>query len=62
MNINIGKTEKYIRLALGAIIIGVGVFYQSWWGALGLIPLVTGAISFCPIWRLLGINTCKNAR
>ncbi|WP_351125036.1 DUF2892 domain-containing protein, partial [Shewanella sp. T24-MNA-CIBAN-0130] len=35
MKCNIGKTDKIIRVILGACIIAVGVYYQSWWGAVG---------------------------
>lgn len=59
MKANVGSTERTIRIVLGVAIIGAGLYFQSWWGAIGIIPLVTGAVSFCPLWTVFGINTCK---
>jgi hypothetical protein len=59
MKANVGTTEKVIRIILGIVIIGAGVVYQSWWGAVGAIPLVTALIGYCPAWSMFGVNTCK---
>lgn len=59
MKKNIGKTERTIRFVLGFIIIIVGILAKSWWGLIGLIPLITAGISFCPLWAVLGISTNK---
>ncbi|WP_289000792.1 DUF2892 domain-containing protein [uncultured Psychrobacter sp.] len=59
MKANIGNTERMLRIAAGIIIIALGVYYQSLWGAIGLIPLFTGLLRFCPLYTMLGINTCK---
>ncbi len=61
MTQNIGNIERIIRIAGGLILIAlaatgtVGV-----WGWLGLVPLATGLVGWCPPYSLLGINTCKN--
>jgi hypothetical protein len=62
MNKNVGSTDRVIRLILGAAIIGGGVYLQSWWGAIGLIPIVTAVAGWCPPYALLGINTRKGAK
>jgi hypothetical protein len=59
MKRNVGNTERALRAIVGLVIIAIGVFYQSWWGAIGLIPLVTGAMGWCPPYALLGFNTCR---
>jgi hypothetical protein len=59
MKPNVGNTERIIRVVAGLAIIGVGVYYQSWWGAIGLVPIATGAIGFCPAYLPFGISTCK---
>lgn len=59
MNINIGSTDRMLRVIAGVIIIAVGVYYQSWWGVVGLVPLLTGLFRFCPLYKMLGTNTCK---
>ena len=57
---NIGSADKAVRIVAGVALIAL-VFTgpQTPWGWLGLIPLLTAAISFCPLYRLLGISTCK---
>lgn len=59
MKINVGQTERVLRIIIGVVILGLGLYFQNWWGLVGLIPLVTGSIRFCPLYRLLGINSCK---
>lgn len=59
MKQNIGNTERLIRAIAGAVFIGVGFYFQSWWGALGLVPLATAALGWCPPYAMLGISTCK---
>jgi len=56
---NIGKPERVIRVIAGLAIIAAGVYYQSWWGAIGLVPLLTGATGYCPPYQMLGISTNK---
>ena len=57
MKINVGRTERMLRVVAGLIIIGVGVYYQSWWGVIGIVPLLTGLFRFCPLYSMLGIST-----
>lgn len=59
MQLNVGKPERVIRVIVGLAIIGAGVYYQSWWGAIGLIPVLTGVLGWCPPYQLLGISTNK---
>jgi hypothetical protein len=57
MQKNIGKTDKTIRIIVGLVIIAIGLYFQSWWGAIGLVPLGTALINWCLPYALLGINT-----
>lgn len=59
MKINVGSSERMLRVIAGIIIIGVGVYYQSWWGVIGVVPLLTGLFRFCPLYSILGMNTCR---
>jgi predicted RND superfamily exporter protein len=54
---NVGQTERLIRGVVGVVIVAIGVVYQSWWGAVGLVPIVTALIGWCPPYALLGIDT-----
>ncbi len=59
MKVNVGSTERTIRIVAGVVIIALGVYYQSLWGVIGLVPLMTGLFRFCPLYTILGINSCK---
>ena len=59
MKENVGTIDAIVRFIIGAVIIVIGYYYQSWWGLLGLIPLATASFRFCPPYVLFGINTCK---
>lgn len=60
---NEGKIDRTLRVFLGAILISlVFVGPQTAWGWLGLVPLVTGLVGTCPVYSLLGINTCGISR
>ena len=59
MKRNEGKIDRIVRIVIGAGMIAAGVFYESWWGAVGIVPIITGAIGWCPAYLPLGISTCK---
>ncbi len=59
MKLNVGGIDKILRIVAGLAIIGWGAMTQNWWGAVGIVPLATALINFCPLYPLLGINTCK---
>lgn len=60
MKINMGNIDRVIRLVIGLVIITLGVVYQSWWGVIGLLPLLTAAAGRCPAYLPFGISTCKS--
>ena len=59
MNCNIGSLDKVIRRAMGLIIIGLGFYLKSWYGLLGLIPIVLSYLNYCPLYTPFKINTRK---
>jgi len=59
MKCNVGKTDKIIRVIVGLVIIVIGFYFKSWWGAVGLIPVFTAAIGWCPVYFPFGISSCK---
>jgi len=59
MKCNMGKTDRIVRAIVGTGIIAAGVYFQSWLGAIGLIPLFTAAIGWCPAYVPFGISSCK---
>jgi hypothetical protein len=59
MKANVGNLDRTIRAVAGLVALGAGFYFQSWWGAIGLIFLGTAAIGWCPPYALLGLNTCS---
>ncbi len=59
MAMNVGQPDKAIRIGIGIFILAMGHFTKSWWGLIGLIPLITGLVNFCPLYSLFGVKTCK---
>lgn len=59
MKCNVGKTERIIRGVVGLAVIGWGVSSGNWFGALGVVLVVTAALGWCPLYIPFGINTCK---
>ncbi len=59
MKKNVGKLDSIIRIIVALIIFAAGFYFKSWWGLLGLIPLLTGITGYCALYSLFGIKTCK---
>lgn len=56
---NEGTADRSIRILLGVVLISlVFVGPQSPWGWVGLVPLLTGLVGFCPLYKIIGLNTC----
>jgi len=60
MKKNVGGFDKVFRIVAGLAIIGAGVYFQSWWGAIGLVPLLTAAIGWCPLYAPFGLSSHKS--
>lgn len=59
MKKNIGTLDATIRIILGIIILSlIFVGPKSLWGLIGLVPLLTGIFRYCPLYPIVGINTC----
>lgn len=54
---NIGYTESVIRVVIGSLIVVAGLYVDSYLGLIGLIPVISGAVSFCPLYRFLNLST-----
>jgi hypothetical protein len=57
MKPNVGGIDRGFRIAVGLVVIGIGVYFKSWWGALGVIPLLTGMLRWCPLYLPFGTTT-----
>ncbi|HOJ52129.1 MAG TPA: DUF2892 domain-containing protein [Syntrophales bacterium] len=59
MKCNVGTTDRMIRFFVGIIILFLGLYYSSWWGLIGFIPIISAILRFCPAYVPFGISTCK---
>lgn len=59
MKKNMGSIDRVIRALVGVALIVWGVLAQNWWGAIGIIPLFTATIGWCPVYLPFGLNSCK---
>jgi hypothetical protein len=57
MKTNIGSYDEAVRFVGGCLIALWGVHVESWWGLLGLIPVLTAAVRCCPLYIPLHIDT-----
>ena len=56
---NEGKADRILRVVLGLGLLSlVFIGPQTAWGYVGIIPLMTGLIGFCPLYRVFGLSTC----
>ena len=59
MKNNEGGMDRMVRIVAGLVLLGLMAMGTiGWWGWLGIVPLVTGLIGWCPVYTLLGMNTC----
>lgn len=59
MKPNVGNADRVLRIVIGLAILGTGYSCNSWWGLVGLIPLLTGIFRFCPAYLPFGFTTCE---
>lgn len=59
MKLNVGSMDRTLRIIVGVVLIALAATGTvGWWGWLGVIPLLTGVVRFCPAYGILGMNTC----
>lgn len=63
MMTNEAGIDRALRVLLGLVLVSlVFVGPHTAWGWIGLVPLATGIFGFCPLYRVVGIDTCRLAR
>ncbi len=61
MKSNVGGIDRILRFIVGLVILGVGYYNKSWWGLVGLLPLFTATVRFCPAYLPFGLSTCAKS-
>jgi hypothetical protein len=62
MNLNVGNTDKVIRIIVGVCILSLLFLLKGdarLLGLIGIVPLATGLVGYCPLYSMLGLNTCS---
>ena len=63
MTVNEGNVDRAVRVVAGLIILSLAfIGPKSAWGYVGLLPIITGLVGFCPAYSLFGISTCAAAK
>lgn len=62
MRNNVGKLDKTIRIILGLAIGILGFYFKSFWGLIGVVPVATAFVNWCPLYVPFGIKTCRNIK
>lgn len=59
MTRNEGNLDRILRALAGVVLIALAATGTvGWWGWIGIVPLVTAAMGWCPLYSMLGINSC----
>ena len=58
MKTNVGGADKIIRILVGLALIAWALFGGPVWAWIGIVPLATGLMGWCPFYPLIGLNTC----
>jgi hypothetical protein len=60
MKPNVGTIDRIVRITAGVVLLGLAATGTvGWWGWLGIVPLATGVVGWCPPYAMLGLSTCK---
>jgi hypothetical protein len=61
MQTNVGTIDRLVRVIIGVVLLAAVFAVEGsarWFGLIGIVPLVTALLRWCPLYTLLGLNTC----
>lgn len=64
MEANVGSADRIVRVVVGLALLSLLLVLDGnarWWGLIGFVPLATAAFRFCPLYRVVGLSTCRLA-
>ncbi|MEL0659412.1 DUF2892 domain-containing protein [Psychromonas arctica] len=59
---NVGGIDRTLRIIVGAVLIGIGLWYLSWWGAIGVVLMLTALLGWCPVYLPFGVSTSNKEK
>jgi hypothetical protein len=65
MQANVGGADKVLRIIVGLALLSLVFFVEGnarWWGLVGLVPLGTALMGYCPLYGIFGLKTCPAKR
>lgn len=65
MKANVGSIDRMVRVLLGLAMLSAIFLLDGparWLGLIGLVPLLTATVRFCPLYTVLGVSTCPTGR
>lgn len=55
---NVGSIDRVVRVVASVAILAAGFAFKSWWGLVGVVPLLTATLGWCPLYAPFGLSTC----
>lgn len=62
MKKNVGSIDKVARIILGLGLIAFALITKNWWGLIGIVPLLTAFMNYCPVYSLLRLSTVQKVK
>jgi hypothetical protein len=63
MKLNVGGIDRILRIVVGLALVAWALFADGpVWAWIGIVPLATGAIGFCPLYPMIGMSTCPSKK
>jgi hypothetical protein len=59
---NVGSVDRWIRIIAGLIIVVAGLVFKTYWGLIGIVPIATGLLRWCPLYCPFKISTAKKGK
>jgi hypothetical protein len=61
MKCNVGGADRVFRVVIGLAILALGLYFRTWWGLIGIAPLLTAVFGYCPAYGPLKINSARKS-